>query len=211
MNKLILGLGASVALATAPAAAATLVPGAPGTTTIDLADDFAAFGLVVGVSGAASDAGDGVFVLPMSVIDGASTDNLIAAGPSAEAFGFEESALTMTTADGIMVSLTDLVMDTSEGVVSGLVRIDDYLPNGDVLYGRMDLFSIGEADGDMMFDMVVDGMAGETLATYLGVDIGKEAFAQAMVSSLETPLPAAALLFGTALLGGAAARRRAGR
>ena len=121
------------------------------------------------------------------------------------------SGLSMTTADGVMASLTDLILNSETGVVSGLVTVEGYLEDGDVLYGRMDLFSISEADDPLAFDMIVSGMMGQTLATYLGMDMSSEAFARAVVSPLETPVPGALVLFGTAALGGAALKRRARR
>ena len=205
-------LATGVLTIAAPAAAATLTPGAPGTTMIDLADDFAALGLTVGVVGEASMTDrDGVFVLPVtSVLPGATADGLLPTGPAGDAFAHQGSGLSLTTSGGVKASLTDLIMDAEDGVVSGLVTVDGYLPDGQVLYGRMDLFAINDAEGDMTFDMVVAGMAGETLLTYLGVDLGDKAFAEADLSAaLETPVPGALALFATALAGGALARRRA--
>lgn len=217
MNKLLNGTAAALATGAltiaAPAAAATLTPGAPGTTTIDLTDDFAALGLTVGVIGDGSAVDqDGVFVLPVTnVFFGAPEDDLIAASPVGDAFAHQGSGLSLTTEDGVMASLMDMIVNEEDGVVSGLVKIDGYLPDGTVLYGRMDLFTLGEADGDLAFDMVVAGMAGETLLTYLGVDLGEMPFAEVVVSASEVPLPGALALFGTALVGGAVARRRAAR
>lgn len=223
MNKLLNGAAAALATGAlvtgalalaAPAAASTLTPGAPGTTTIDLTDEFAALGLTVGVIGDASMTDeDGVFVLPVTnVFSGSSADSLLEAGPAADAFAHQGSGLSLSTEGGVMASLTDLIVDEQDGVVSGLVTVEGYLPEGLVLYGRMDLFTLGDADGDLAFDMVVADMAGAELLTYLGVDLGDKAFAEAnLSSSLETPLPGALALFGTALVGGAVARRRAAR
>ena len=214
MNKSLTGTAAALALgilATGPAAAATITPGAPGTTTIALTDGFAALGLTVGVVGDAALGEEGVFVLPVTRVVSGSVDNVVAAA-SADTFAHQDSGLSLTTAGGVMASLTDLIVDGRDGVVSGLVKVDGYLDDGVVLYGRMDLFTISDVEGDMTFDMVVADMAGETMLTYLGIDLGDKAFAEADLSSaLETPLPGALALFGTALAGGALARRRAAR
>ena len=185
-----LGLGAVLA----PAQAAT------ETTTITVSDEFAALGFTLSAVGdAAVDMQDGVMTV---TLPGAAPAGGSAVAPAPSGF-------MLTDANGVSAIITDMIFDVDTGMASGMLVIEDWLPNGDVMYGRFDMFELNAVDA-IMSDLVVSGEAGATLALYLGLDLSASKFGTAPIQLANAvPIPGAILLFGTGLAALVAGRRRA--
>ena len=191
MNRLVPALATAALLVGGAQAAPVTTDGA--TFTLTLGADT----LTVGAIGDAemTDAGGVRFA--------AAESNSLLSGTD---FGGTEvgTGVTLSTADGAVVALTDFVIE--DGVMFGRITargVDG--SDGLLMYGTTALFEIEDANEG--FDLRLDGAAGAVLSEVLGMDMGGKVVAQLQAAPSATPIPGALLLFATGA-GALIARRR---